>query len=211
MKDFAMNTEFILKFVGEHENFIIFIFTMLVIPGLKVFFKRPDFKSDIAEVRSIWDKKDEFDKYPNFIKDGVIKQISVLRFLDYRTFKILCSKELGYFDIITINQSLRYNSFYKLKVTHIDDKVEFSLHKSNRFCKWIIEKPKRLKRIIIAVGIILIVISSFLFTLDLLFINIITTIILISIEIFSMTLIADLDNTFEAKKILDSEKLFVKN
>ena len=38
MKDFAMDTEFILKFVEEHENFIIFIFTMLLIPGLKVFF-----------------------------------------------------------------------------------------------------------------------------------------------------------------------------
>lgn len=34
-----MDTEFILKFVEEHENFIIFIFTMLLIPGLKVFLK----------------------------------------------------------------------------------------------------------------------------------------------------------------------------
>lgn len=206
-----MSTEFILKFVGEHEKVIIIIFTLIVIPLLKYFFKSPNFKSDLAEVRNIWDEKDKFNKYPNFIKDGVIKQISVLRFLDYRTFEILCNKELSYFDIITINESLRYNSFYKLKVTHIDDKVEFSLHKSNRFRKWIIEKPKRLERIILAAGIILIVISSFLFMLDLLFINIITTIILILIEIFSIILIADLDNTFEAKKILDSEKLFVKN
>ena len=110
MKDFAMSTESILKFVKEHENVIIFIFTMIVIPFLKYLFKSPNFKSDLAEVRNIWDEKDKFDEYPNFIKDGVIKQISVLRFLDYRTFKILCNKDLSYFDIMSINQSLNYNS-----------------------------------------------------------------------------------------------------
>ena len=30
MKDFAMNTEFILKFVGEHENFIILFLQCLL-------------------------------------------------------------------------------------------------------------------------------------------------------------------------------------
>ena len=138
-----MDKELILKFV-EHENFIIFIFTVLLIPGLKVFFKRPDFKSDIAEVRSIWDKKDEFDKYPNFIKDGVIKQISVLRFLDYSTFKILCNKDLSYFDIMSINQSLNYNSSYKFEVTHVDNKVEFSLCDKRWFYKHTFEKPQML-------------------------------------------------------------------
>lgn len=142
MKDFAMSTESILKFVKEHENVIIFIFTMIVIPFLKYLFKSPNFKSDLAEVRNIWDEKDKFDEYPNFIKDGVIKQISVLRFLDYRTFKILCNKDLSYFDIMSINQSLNYNSSYKFEVTHVDDKVEFSLCDKRWFYKHTFEKPQ---------------------------------------------------------------------
>lgn len=204
MKDFAMDTEFILKFVEEHENFIIFIFTMLLIPGLKVFFKRPDFKSDIAEVRSIWDKKDEFDKYPNFIKDGVIKQISVLRFLDYKTFEILCNKELSYFDIMSINQSLNYNSFYKFEVTHVDDKVEFSLCDKRWFYKRTFKSPQILTWIFVISSIIL----FFLLMLDIQFLNIISFIILILFEIFYIILKSDLDNAIKAKKILDSKKLF---
>lgn len=203
-----MDTELILKFVEEHENFIIFIFTVLLIPGLKVFFKRPDFKSDIAEVRSIWDKKDEFDKYPNFIKDGVIKQISVLRFLDYKTFEILCNKELSYFDIMSINQSLNYNSFYKFEVTHVDDKVGFSLCNKRWFYRCTFKNPKILKWLFLGLTVILLIISFYLLMLDLIYLNIIIFIILISFEIFYINLKFNLDDAIQAKKILDSKKLF---
>lgn len=209
MKDFAMNTEFILKFVGEHENFIIFIFAMLVIPGLKDFFKRPNFKSDIAEVRSIWDEKNKFDKYPNFIKDGVIKQISVLRFLDYRTFKILCNKGLSYFDIMTINESLNYNSFYKFEFTYKkDDEVEFSLHSKAKFLMSTFKEPKKLNWIFIGLGVILSIISFYLLMLDLIYLNIALYIILFLFEIFYINLKFNLNDAIRAKEILDSKKLF---
>lgn len=208
MIDFAMNTEFILKFVGEYEKFIIFIFTMLVIPVFKYFFKRPDFKSDIAEVRNIWDEKNKFDKYPNFIKDGVIKQISVLRFMDYRTFKILCIKELSYFDIMSINQSLNYNSSYKFEVTHIDDKVEFSLCDKRKFYKYTFENPQRLTWLFLGLAVILLIISFYLLMLDLIYLNIILYIILILFEIFYINLKFNLNDAIRAKKILDSKKLF---
>lgn len=207
MKDFGMDKELILKFV-EHENFIIFIFTVLLIPGLKVFFKRPDFKSDIAEVRSIWDKKDEFDKYPNFIKDGVIKQISVLRFLDYSTFKILCNKDLSYFDIMSINQSLNYNSSYKFEVTHVDNKVEFSLCDKRWFYKHTFEKPQMLTWFFLGLAAILLIILFFLLMLDIKFLNIIFIIIIFLFEIFYINLKFNLDDAIQAKKILDSKKLF---
>lgn len=208
MKDFAMSTEFILKFVGEHEKVIVIIFTMIVIPFLQYFFKSPNFKSDLAEVRSIWDKKDEFDKYPNFIKDGVIKQISVLRFLDYRTFEILCNKGLSYFDIMSINQSLNYNSFYKFEVTHVDDKVEFSLCNKGWFCRFFFENPKGLKCLFLVLAVILLIIIFFLSILDKQFLNIISIIIIFLFEIFFINLQFNLDDAIRAKEILDSKKLF---
>lgn len=198
-----MSTEFILKFVEEHEKVIVIIFTMIVIPFLKYFFKSPNFKSDLAEVRSIWDKKDEFDKYPNFIKDGVIKQISVLRFLDYKTFEILCNKGLSYFDIMSINQSLNYNSFYKFEVTHVDDKVEFSLCNKGWFCRFFFENPKGLKWLFLLVlAVILLIIIFFLS------IPIISIIIIFLFEIFYINLQFNLDDAIRAKEILDSKKLF---
>lgn len=208
MKDFAMSTESILKFVKEHENVIIFIFTMIVIPFLKYLFKSPNFKSDLAEVRNIWDEKDKFDEYPNFIKDGVIKQISVLRFLDYRTFKILCNKDLSYFDIMSINQSLNYNSSYKFEVTHVDDKVEFSLCDKRWFYKHTFEKPQILTWFFLGLAFISLIILFFLLTLGIQFLNIIFFIILILFEIFCIILKSDLDDAIRAKEILDSKKLF---
>lgn len=204
-----MNTEFILKFVGEHENVIIFIFTMIVIPFLKYFFKSPNFKSDLAEVRNIWDEKDKFDEYPNFIKDGFIKQISVLKFLDYRTFKILCNKELSYFDIMTINESLNYNSFYKFKYTYKkDDEVEFSLHNKGKFCTCTFEKPKAFTLFFLALAVILLIILFYVLTLGIRPLNIILFIILVLFEIGYINLKSNLDEAIRAKEILDSKKLF---
>ena len=203
-----MSIEFILKFVGEHEKVIIIIFTMIVIPFLKYFFKSPNFKSDLAEVRSIWDKKDEFDKYPNFIKDGVIKQISVLRFLDYKTFEILCNKGLSYFDIMSINQSLNYNSFYKFEVTHVDDKVEFSLCNKGWFCRFFFKNPKGLKWLFLVLAVIVLIIVFFLSISDKQFLNIISIIIIVLFEIFCINLQFNLDDAIRAKEILDSKKLF---
>ena len=209
MKDFAMSTEFILKFVGEHEKVIIIIFTMIVIPFLKYFFKSPNFKSDLAEVRNIWDEKDKFDEYPNFIKDGFIKQISVLKFLDYRTFKILCNKELSYFDIMTINESLNYNSFYKFKYMYKkDDEVEFSLHNKGKFFTCTFEKPKAFTLFFLSLAVILLITFFYVLTLGIRPLNIIFFIILVLFEVVCINLKSNLDEAIRAKKILDSKKLF---
>lgn len=68
MKDFAMNTEFILKFVGEHENFIIFIFTMLVIPGLKDFLKDLTLNQILQKFAAFGTKKTNLINIPTLSK-----------------------------------------------------------------------------------------------------------------------------------------------
>lgn len=105
---------------------------------------------------------------------------------------------------MSINQSLNYNSFYKFEVTHVDDKVEFSLCDKRWFYKRTFKSPQILTWIFVISSIIL----FFLLMLDIQFLNIISFIILILFEIFYIILKSDLDNAIKAKKILDSKKLF---
>lgn len=133
--------DLILEHLKNYWSIYSFLVTVIILPLLKTIFKPIDVKSDLTEIRKLIDDKDKVQRYPRLLKDGIISQISAFKFLNYKAFKVLMDKDLGYWDVFSINNSLSYNSFCKFEIKDINNEVKFILPK--KLYRWFIENPKK--------------------------------------------------------------------
>lgn len=208
-ENFFMDVSSALEHLKNYWSIYSLVITAIILPLLKIIFKPINVKSDLAEIRKLIDEKEKIDTYPILLKDGIISQISAFKFLNYKAFKTLMDKNLGYWDVFSINNSLSYNSFCKFEIKNIDEEVKF-IPPKNPY-QWFMENPKITKWISWILFIILTIILLFIFLLapkeSQNILGIIFMIIGIAIEILLLNFISDLNNAIKVKEILKNINL----